>query len=221
MRLLLKRKRIVHKAKNKESIFESIIRDWYNAKGSLKYTLVYVPEGSRPDDESADLYDSEESIPGDDYTDSLIDTYTNLVQAISPTTTVKKFISGTGERKQILEDFATGKLEVLTSMKCLDEGVDVPRSELAIFCANTGNPRQFIQRRGRILRNHPDKKRAVIHDLVVVPEISSVSENFNMERSLLASELKRVRDFALMSENADFAYEELKSVLDYYDLSLF
>lgn len=221
MRLLLKRKRIVHKAKNKESIFESIIRDWYNAKGSLKYTLVYVPEGSRPDDESADFYDSEESIPSDDYTDSLIDTYTNLVQAISPTTTVKKFISGTGERKQILEDFATGKLEVLTSMKCLDEGVDVPRSELAIFCASTGNPRQFIQRRGRILRNHPDKKRAVIHDLVVVPEISSVSENFNMERSLLASELKRVRDFALMSENADFAYEELKSVLDYYDLSLF
>lgn len=221
MRLLLKRKRIIHKAKNKESIFESIIRDWYKAKGSLKYTLVYVPEGSRPDDESADFYDSEESIPNDDYTDSLIDTYTNLVQAISPTTTVKKFTSGTGERKQILEDFATGKLEVLTSMKCLDEGVDVPRSELAIFCASTGNPRQFIQRRGRILRNHPDKNRAVIHDLVVVPEISSVSENFKMERSLLASELKRVRDFALMSENADFAYEELKSVLDYYDLSLF
>lgn len=61
----------------------------------------------------------------------------------------------------------------------------------------------------------------MIHDLVVVPEISSVSENFKMERSLLASELKRVRDFALMSENADFAYEELRSTLDYYDLSLF
>lgn len=61
----------------------------------------------------------------------------------------------------------------------------------------------------------------MIHDLVVVPEISSVAENFKMERNLLASELKRVRDFALMSENADFAYEELKRVLDYYDLSLF
>lgn len=221
MRLLLKRKRIVHKANNKETIFNSILQDWYKKKGSLKYTLVYVPEGSRPDDESADVYDSRETTPDDDYSDSLIDTYTNLVQAVSPTTTVRKFTSGTGERKQILEDFASGKLEVLTSMKCLDEGVDVPRSELAIFCASTGNPRQFIQRRGRILRNHPDKKRAVIHDLVVVPEISSVSENFKMERSLLASELKRVRDFALMSENADFAYEELKSVLDYYDLSLF
>ncbi len=221
MRLLLKRKRIVHKAKNKEDIFDTILREWYHDKGSLKYTLVYVPEGSRPDDDNADLYDLEESIPNDDYTESLINRYTNLVQAISPTTTVKKFISGTGDRSQILDNFASGKLEVLTSMKCLDEGVDVPRSELAIFCASTGNPRQFIQRRGRILRNHPDKKRAVIHDLVVVPEISSVSENFKMERSLLASELKRVRDFAQMSENADFAFEELKNVLDYYDLSLF
>lgn len=221
MRLLLKRKRIIHKAKNKEFVFDGILRNWYKEKGSLKFTLVYVPEGSRPDDETADIYDAVETMPDDNYSDSLIDTYTNLVQAVSPTTTVKKFTSGTKDRKQILEDFASGKLEVLTSMKCLDEGVDVPRSELAIFCASTGNPRQFIQRRGRILRNHPDKKRAVIHDLVVVPEISSVGENFKMERSLLAMELKRVRDFALMSENADFAYEELKDVLDYYDLSLF
>lgn len=221
MRLLLKRKRIIHKAANKQKIFNDILLDWYREKGSLKYTLVYVPEGSKPDNSEADLYDSFETMPDDDFSDSLIDEYTSIVQAVSPTTTVKKFVSGSSERNQILEDFAAGKLEVLTSMKCLDEGVDVPRSELAIFCASTGNPRQFIQRRGRILRTHKDKKRAVIHDLVVVPEVSICSDNYNMERSLLASELKRVRDFALMSENTDFAYEELKEPLDYYDLSLF
>ena len=120
-----------------------------------------------------------------------------------------------------MEDFATGKLEVLTSMKCLDEGVDVPRSELAVFCASTGNPRQFIQRRGRILRNHPDKHKAEIHDLVVAPVINSSDECYNMEQSLLRSELKRVRDFATMSENADYAYKELDEVLSYYGLSLF
>lgn len=180
-----------------------------------------MPEGSRPDNGDADIYDSIESVPGDDYSDSLIDTYSGIIQSISPIITVKKFTANTADRNQILEDFAIGKLEVLTSMKCLDEGVDVPRSELAIFCASTGNPRQFIQRRGRILRTHKDKHRAVIHDLVVVPYVSSVSENFKMERSLLASELKRVRDFALMSENADYAYEELSDVLSYYDLSLF
>lgn len=106
-------------------------------------------------------------------------------------------------------------------MKCLDEGVDVPRSELAIFCASTENPRQFIQRRGRILRKHPDKHMAIIHDLVVVPEVNSASESYNMERNLLKGELKRVRDFATLSENADYAYEELESILSYYNLSLF
>ncbi len=221
MRLLLKRKRIVHKAANKQLIFREILQSWYNERGSLKYTLVYVPEGNKPDSFDADLYDEAESLSDDDYSDSLIDQYTSIVQSISSTTTVKKFVSGTGDRNQILEDFASGKLEVLTSMKCLDEGVDVPRSELAIFCASTGNPRQFIQRRGRILRTHKDKHRAIIHDLVVVPEISLVADSYKMERSLLASELKRVRDFALLSENTDFAYEELSPVLDYYDLSLF
>ena len=121
----------------------------------------------------------------------------------------------------MLADFATGELEVLTSMKCLDEGIDVPRSELAIFCASTGNPRQFIQRRGRILRKHPDKHKAIIHDLVVVPEVTTASESYNMERNLLKGELKRVRDFATLSENADYAYENLESILSYYNLSLF
>ena len=130
-------------------------------------------------------------------------------------------MSGQKDRDAILKDFAEGKLAVLTSMKCLDEGVDVPRSEMAIFCASTGNPRQFIQRRGRILRKHPDKHLALIHDLVVAPEIGSGQENYNMERSLLRNELKRVRDFAVMSENADYAYTELEEILSYYNLPLF
>ena len=221
MNLLLKRKRIIHKAINKEAIFKRILEDRYKEVGNLKYTLVYVPEGCRPDDENADMFDSTEFVSDDVVADSIIDRYTQIVQDVSPTTTVRKFISGIKERNNILEDFATGRLEVLTSMKCLDEGVDVPRSELAIFCASTGNPRQFIQRRGRILRLHKDKHMAIIHDLVIVPEISSASESYTMERSLLATELKRVKDFATMSENADFAYSELSEVLSYYDLSLF
>ena len=99
--------------------------------------------------------------------------------------------------------------------------VDIPRSELAIFCASTGNPRQFIQRRGRILRTHKDKKFAYIHDLVVVPEVSSAAESFNMERNLLAGEIRRVKDFALLSENAYSSVQELDDILEYYNLSIF
>lgn len=219
--LLLKRKRIIQKAKNKKEIFRDILYKRYKEKGNLKYTLVYVPEGNRPDDNYADMFDTTDSIPIDVETDHLIDDYTQIVKDISDTTTVRKFTSGIKERDKILADFASGKLEVLTSMKCLDEGVDVPRSELAIFCASTGNPRQFIQRRGRILRLHPDKKHAVIHDLVVAPEINSAADNYKMERNLLSGEICRVRDFARLSENADYAYTELENILSYYNISLF
>ena len=197
--LLLKRKHIIHKAINKEKVFRSIIHDRFVEKGDLKYTLVYVPEGNRPDDNNSDIYDDIDIVQDDDFSNHIIDKFTRIVQEVSPTTTVKKFTSDSTNRDEILTAFANGDLEVLTSMKCLDEGVDIPRSELAIFCASTGNPRQFIQRRGRILRTHKDKKFAYIHDLVVVPEVSSAAESFNMERNLLAGEIRRVKDFALLS----------------------
>lgn len=221
MRLLLKRKRIIHKAINKIDIFRSIMEQRYKEKGNLKYTIVYVPEGNHPDGYDADRFIDSDKIIDDYDTDSLINTYTEIVRNISPMTTVKKFTSELKDRDAILKDFAAGRLEVLTSMKCLDEGIDVPRSELAVFCASTGNPRQFIQRRGRILRLHPDKHKAEIHDLVVAPVINSSEECFNMEKCLLRNELKRVRDFSTMSENADYTYEELSDILSYYELSLF
>lgn len=147
--------------------------------------------------------------------------YTLAVAEIDQSVTVRKFVSGQRDREEILTDFASGKLQVLTSMKCLDEGVDVPRSELAIFCSSTGNPRQFIQRRGRILRTHPDKKIAELHDLVVIPEVKPNSDCFRMEQSLLRGELVRVNNFALLSENPSYSEMELRDVLDYYGLNLY
>lgn len=223
MALLLKRKRIIHKASNKEEIFRQILEQRFAEKGNLKYTLVYVPEGNKPDCWESDMTESDADNTSSDIEDPdhLINLYTKIVAEINPTITVKKFISGIGERDKIIEEFASGELHVLTSMKCLDEGVDVPRSELAIFCASTGNPRQFIQRRGRILRQHKDKHMAIIHDLVVVPEITTATDSYNMERNLLRSELKRVNDFAKLSENADDAYTILEPILSYYNLSIF
>lgn len=219
MRLLLKRKRIIHKAQNKEEVFRQIIKQRFEECGNLKYTLVYVPEGVQLD--STVQYATTDNPVDDADVDKLIDKYTQIIQEISPTTTVRKFVSGIQDRDEVLRKFSTGETEVLTSMKCLDEGVDVPRSELAIFCASTGNPRQFIQRRGRILRKHPDKHIAIIHDLVVAPEFDSAEENYNMERNLLKGELQRVKDFAGLSENPAFAYTELEEITNYYNLSIF
>ena len=212
--LLLDRKRIIHKAVNKIDAFNEILRSEFGRKGNLKYTLVYVPEGLEPDYSKTDIdTDTEEDI-------SLINVYTRAVSATDDSLMVKQYTAMSKNRERILKDYEEGKVHVLTSMKCLDEGVDVPRSELAIFCSSTGNPRQFIQRRGRVLRLHDDKVHAVIHDLIVVPEISVEESNYNMERNLVKKELERVVDFSNLAMNKMDTYESLKSVLNYYNLNL-
>jgi len=221
-RLLLARKRIIHKAANKLPAFIDIIEKRHKEKGNLKFSLIYVPEGNKPDYiGGADDFDKSEDIKDDEDADHLINIYTQAVTEIDERVTVRKFTSGQRDREEILDDFATGKLHVLTSMKCLDEGVDVPRSELAVFCSSTGNPRQFIQRRGRVLRTHPDKKMAELHDLVVAPEVSQNSCSYRMEQSLLRGELLRVNNFALLSENPSYSETELREVMDHYGLNLY
>lgn len=215
--MLLARKRIVHKAANKLGVFEDIIRKRYQDKGNLKFSLVYVPEGNEPNYLEAD----DDSNSEDEDSVHLIDQYTRSILRLDESITVRKFVSGQKDRDAILDEFASGRLQVLTSMKCLDEGVDVPRSELAIFCSSTGNPRQFIQRRGRVLRTHPDKKMAELHDLVVAPEVNPNSGCYRMERSLLKSELVRVNNFALLSENPSYSEMELRDVMEHYGLNLY
>lgn len=211
--LLLERKRIIHKAANKLNIFKIILKDEFEKRKNLNFSLIYVPEGIEASFDEIDFtLDTEEE-------NSLINEYTRAVSQTDESITVKQFTSNTKNRENILKNFEEGIIHVLTSMKCLDEGVDIPRSELAIFCASTGNPRQFIQRRGRVLRLHEDKIHAVIHDLVVIPEISD-NNTFEMEKGLVKKELERVVDFANLSMNKTETYLTLKNILEYYDLNL-
>ena len=215
----MKRKRIIHKATNKKPAFKKIIEDRLKEKRNLKYTLVYVPEGDEQEQETYPYAERDQIRTVDD--DHLIDQYTRIISETDDRTTVREFTSESKDRDLMLKQFASGELEVLTSMKCLDEGVDVPRSEFAIFCSSTGNPRQFIQRRGRILRTHPEKHMAIIHDLVVAPITNGSDSAKLVERNLLKNELKRVQNFALLSDNSSDSIIELEDVIQYYGLSIF
>jgi len=82
---------------------------------------------------------------------------------------------------------------ILVSIRCLDEGVDIPAISHALILASSQNPRQFIQRRGRVLRRSPGKEIAVIHDAIVVPVNA---EDESEQLSLLRSELLRSVEFA-------------------------
>ena len=170
--------------------------------------LIYVPEGS----ESATEKEDSKSI----------NEYSKII-SVEYSLTQHQFIGTTKNRSDILERFASGKLSVLTAMKCLDEGIDVRRTEIAIFVASSGNSRQFIQRRGRILRKHPDKKYAFIYDMVVIPNLNT--HNFNdqtaIARKIIKDELKRVEEFANTAVNKYQALECIEKVIRDFDIDIY
>ncbi|MGW1728126.1 DEAD/DEAH box helicase family protein [Streptomyces sp. NPDC002306] len=123
------------------------------------------------------------------------------------------------ERQQLLRQFATGsQLQVLLSMKCLDEGVDVPAARTAYLLASSSNPRQFIQRRGRVLRKAPGKERADIVDFIVVPPSDASDLHRETERRMVARELARVTEFARLADNEAHTLDILRPLRLRYGL---
>jgi superfamily II DNA or RNA helicase len=110
---------------------------------------------------------------------------------------------GLHERIEILRNFANRRYKVMTAMNCLDEGIDVPPTKVAIILASSSNPRQFIQRRGRILRLYPGKEEAIIYDFLTIPPLSdyNANETMDIERKIIRRELRRFNEFASTSIN--------------------
>lgn len=196
-------------------VFRQIITDIGEDK--LKYCFVYSAAGKRT--------------RGDEQDDEVLDEYIlqemqRILKQTFPNTTCNSY---TGEdsklmRKQKLEAFANGQLDVLFAKNCLDEGVDVPRAEYGIFTSSTGNPRQFIQRRGRLLRKHDDKRFAWIFDIVVVPDFTSPYYDrrfWTMEKHLVENEMRRVANFGSLASNYyTGALETLDEVISFYEIDL-
>jgi superfamily II DNA or RNA helicase len=210
--LLLKRKRIIHKAKNKKVAITNLLED-LKSKRKLDYTFVFVPEGYDPDYSEIDSYNVEE----EDI--HIIDEYAQMFKEQGYS--YYKYISGLEDAQKVLKSFVDGDIKILLSMKCLDEGVDIPRAEHAIFCSSTGNPRQFVQRRGRVLRKSKGKIKATIWDLIVTPP-DITSDSSSVERSLFTGEVKRIVNFATLADNQiDIFYGDLKNICELLSINLF
>lgn len=120
-------------------------------------------------------------------------------------------------RRELLEDFKIANIDALVAIRCLDEGINIPGCHSAYLLASSRNPRQFIQRRGRILRRAPGKEKATIYDFLVTLPESAISE-FDYEKSLFGAELRRVTEFAGLCVNYAQAYRTVESLLTKYDL---
>lgn len=214
-KLLLLRKNILNKAHNKMDVFRQIIQEIGEDK--LKYCFVYSAAGQRTRSDEAD----DESID-----ESILKQMQGILKSTFPNTTCNSYtgVDSKTMRKQKLEAFARGQLNVLFAKNCLDEGVDVPRAEYGIFTSSSGNPRQFIQRRGRLLRKHDDKQFAWIYDIIVVPNFSSPYYErrfWTMEKHLVENEMRRVANFGSLASNYyTGALDTLNEVISFYEIDL-
>lgn len=113
-----------------------------------------------------------------------------------------------------MDAFATGVLHALTAKRVLDEGLNVPQIDTAYILASTTVEKQWVQRRGRVLRPSPatGKTHAVIHDFLVVPPSGSGLDED--ERRLVESELKRCDEFARLARNRASATGPLSLLSD-------
>ncbi|MBW4039116.1 MAG: DEAD/DEAH box helicase family protein [Acidobacteria bacterium] len=203
--LLLKRSRFLGTLSSKRAKLEALVSQGH----VTPRTLIYCGEGKAQIDDDADA-----DIDSADLQN--IDLITRMISTKG--FRVSRFTSreAPDERREILSMFRTGNIEVLTAIRCLDEGVNIPACETAFILASSTNPRQFIQRRGRILRRSPGKLSATLWDFLPLPPRSSVSDEH--EKQILRKELGRISEFSRHSMNFRETYQLLTPLLQRYDL---
>ncbi|MEH6917370.1 DEAD/DEAH box helicase family protein, partial [Priestia megaterium] len=182
-----KRSRVISKAEMKKEILFSIFKD--KIRKEVSHTLVYCAPGE-------------------------VEIITKKLADLGYR--VHRFDSevSLADRIKILEAFDLGSIQILVAIKCLDEGVDVPSTKIAYFLASTSNPREFVQRRGRILRKNPNKNLAIIYDFVVMP--SGASDE--IYKSIVTKELPRFAEFSRYAINSFNARELIGNKLKRYSL---
>ena len=127
------------------------------------------------------------------------------------------------ERQWRLKEFSEGKLQALVAIKCLDEGVNVPAIRKAFLLASTTNPKEYIQRRGRVLRLSPGKDHADIYDFITLPRpladvFAGPDEKAALEQGLVKRELVRMKDFIALARESFASWELFHDMMDAYHL---
>ena len=199
--LLFRRARLLGSARNKLSELEKLLK----GMPVSPLTLFYCGDGSTEDDDTKEPMRQVEAISA-------------RLFRLGWKSSVFTARETRSEREILLDYFRLGLIDALVAIRCLDEGIDVPACRSAYILASSKNPRQFVQRRGRILRRSPGKEYAEIYDFLVrIPDRLCVGNEY--ERKLVRGELERVAEFARMAINFGDAVRKLKPILDRYDLA--
>jgi len=106
----------------------------------------------------------------------------------------------TWQREKVLESFRNGEVEILLAIRCLDEGLDVPECRGCIIIASSSSTREFVQRRGRILRALKEKV-AILNDIIVLPPKGLDTVETNVAETLVRQELERMLQLIDVADN--------------------
>ena len=190
--LLKERHRIIERAQNKKSEFLEIMQSEIS-----KYkdrTIVFCPDGK--DENGKDFLEV--------YKSELWNEFVSKGKIVR----MSEYVQGT--KREIIETFTAGAIDILFAKQRLNEGIDIPAAKRAFFIASSTSEREFIQRRGRVLRKSPEtnKTLAEIFDFIVVPP----DRNSVYAQSIVENEIKRAMDFATTADN----YAEIEKILRKY-----
>ncbi len=218
--ILLKRAKLVAGSSEKLAILVSLLKSQYKKEKGLYNTLVYCGATTINDpgyDEFVADADDEKQI--------------NLVKKIIKDDFIKDGIDLNVARFTSLEDnkmrslikeqFSSKEINIVTAIKCLDEGVNIPAIKTAYILASSTNPREYVQRRGRVLRKFEGKDYAEIYDFITLPRPLSEARTMNSDAltsdiGLVKRELTRIKDFADTASNYTEIYDIIEEINSIY-----
>lgn len=213
-RLALQRSRIVAGARNKVTMLEEVIQPYIHDKHILVYCG--ATKGLEQNQDRSDV-DSEDIRQIDMVTDLLGNKLGMDVSQFTSKESVE-------EREVLKREFSAGDtLKVLIAIKCLDEGVNIPKIKTAFILASTTNPKEYIQRRGRVLRLAEGKEYAEIYDFITLPygieEVTSLTTaQVKRNSTLVKNELRRAEEFSRIAVNMVESASLIDEIKDAYGI---
>lgn len=212
--LLIKRARLVAAAQDKITKLSEIMEEYKTASQILVYCGATT---LRDPDYTEGVADLEEKRQIDIVANMLGNTFGMRIS---------KFTSeeSSAEREELKTAFSEGKhIQALVAIRCLDEGVNIPSIKTAFILASSTNPKEYVQRRGRVLRKYPGKNHAKIYDFITLPVpledvINMTDADIRTIRSLASKEITRMKDFASIAENPSVADGLINDITYAYQL---
>ena len=209
-RILIKRARLVAGTQSKIDALRNIINKYKDDHNMLVYcgAVKYGEYGYSNDEQ------------GKKQIEIILNILNNELHIYSSKFTADENIE---TRSDIIKSFKQQDLQALVAIKCLDEGVNIPAIKTAFILASSTNPKEYVQRRGRVLRKYPGKDYAEIYDFITLPTDLSdacMGPNTAIDKNLVRKELDRLIDFANLSKNPSDSNEIISEIKEAFNMDI-